>query len=95
MKYLRNKIAQFKQWILSIVMPSTFPKPIWSEGEFEIYHKHSIYYTCWCKEHLCSYDITIEPDRHSYIKMNYAIWFEHPWEGINKAVKKHYATIDD
>ena len=95
MKYLRNKLAQFKQWILSIVMPSTFPKPIWSEGEFEIYHRHGIYYTMWCKEHLCSYDITIQPDKNSYIKVSAVPFFEHPWEGMNKAVKKHYATIDN
>jgi hypothetical protein len=49
----------------------------------------------WCKEHLCSYEITIQPDKNSYIKVSAVPFFEHPWEGMNKAVKKHYATISN
>lgn len=76
-----------------LVKPAVMPSPIWVKGEFELYHKHGIYYVLWCKSHLIAYDITIEPDEHSYIKIKYVPWFEHPWEELNIIIKQHHCQI--
>jgi hypothetical protein len=80
---------QTPQLLEDAVMPSHF----WTEGEFELYHKHSIYYVLWCKSHLKAYDITVQPDKHSFIKINFAIWFDHDWEKLNSVVKNHYCLL--
>ena len=86
---MQNEINENKALSQTSVMPS----PFWTEGEFELYHKHSIYYVLWCKSHLKAYDITVQPDEHSFIKINFAIWFEHDWEQLNRVVKNHYCLL--
>ena len=89
------KILQrlFKSRKPALQQGAVMPSPFWSKGKFELYHKHTIYYVLWCKEHLKAYNITIEPDTFSFIKIDYAIWFDHDWNEFNQIVKKHYCSL--
>lgn len=73
------------------------PNPIWSDDNFEIYHKKIKYYVICCKKHNCSYDITINSDKiiefDNDLFFYNLVGFDHNWDDMNNAVETHFKTL--